>query len=433
MAIHSPFSSQRMASYPGFLPLLDFFLFPFLPSCWLDDRDPAPKKKNGFKHRANLERTEKRLSTGGGIETRHLFQSRSLIQLARQNRLVWNRHAQDLLELTAHSCYPSAMVKTACEPQQKISLSREHYHYTLSDIASCSYIRTMLDVVDLDQEDAPVEAKMVATVKEPQCLVFEWMDHDLRHVPSDHYRQNSILPKIIAKSVLSALTLFKSPFDAIHSGECAALSSTFGIYPAKWYTDINPNNVFLSDIDGLSPVVKLGDLGSSMFSFRTKSEAVLILIAMIEGYDECRLQCLQTRAPEVWQGLGCWHSSDVWSVRVTVRSYARPSSGSLLIKKLVHWLYPKTIFGFRDKILRGMTEAWCIAKIRRLVGLLGPQAIIKSVYEEDFLLAEVIATTTFSHPTTGVATQYIKSGTLRQELERLPGPKVSLDLLEFID
>ena len=42
-------------------------------------------------------------------------------------------------------------------------------------------------------------------------------------------------------------------------------------------------------------------------------------LVMREGYDEERIQSLPYRAPEVWRGLGCWHSSDIWSLGVTVR------------------------------------------------------------------------------------------------------------------
>lgn len=45
------------------------------------------------------------------------------------------------------------------------------------------------------------------------------MDHDLRSVPSHQFRENSNLPKIIAKSVLSALAILKTEYNAIHSGE----------------------------------------------------------------------------------------------------------------------------------------------------------------------------------------------------------------------
>lgn len=82
--------------------------------------------------------------------------------------------------------------------------------------------------------------------------------------------------------------------------------------------DINPNNIFLSSIDMPSPVVKVGDLGNSEHLLRRTPGTMLILAVLQEGYDKIRVQSLPTRAPEVWRGLGCWHSSDVWSVGVTV-------------------------------------------------------------------------------------------------------------------
>ena len=44
----------------------------------------------------------------------------------------------------------------------------------------------------------------------------------------------------------------------------------------------------------------------------------LTVVVLLEGFSQIRVQSLPTRAPEVWQGLGCWHSSDVWSLGVTV-------------------------------------------------------------------------------------------------------------------
>lgn len=83
-------------------------------------------------------------------------------------------------------------------------------------------------------------------------------------------------------------------------------------------------------------------------------------------------------------------------------------------------------------MVQGLTEAWCIAKIRRLVGPLGPP-INNPDYQEEFLIAEHLESTTFEHPDTKLETQFIKVGTLRQELEKLPGPKVSPDLKDFIE
>ena len=100
--------------------------------------------------------------------------------------------------------------------------------------------------------------------------------------------------------------------------------------------------------------------------------------------------------------------------------------------KLVHWLSPSIIFGPKDKIVEGLTEAWCLAKIRRLIGPLNPP-INNSDYQEEFLLAEHLESTSFEHPDTKLETQFIKVGTLRQELKRLPGPKVSPELIDFLE
>lgn len=100
--------------------------------------------------------------------------------------------------------------------------------------------------------------------------------------------------------------------------------------------------------------------------------------------------------------------------------------------KLAHWLAGKPIFGAKDKIVENLTEAWCIAKVRRLVGPLGPPANNPD-YEEEFVLAEHLDLTTFTHRDTGTETPFVKVGSLRQELERLPGSAVSPELLDFID
>ncbi|CAD6441363.1 42af014d-f82e-49a6-9a4e-116853ca4dfa [Sclerotinia trifoliorum] len=210
-------------------------------------------------------------------------------------------------------------------------------------------------------------------------LFFEWVENDLKSVPSSQFRTGH-LPKIVAKSVLEALALIQEKFKAIH-------------------IDVNPNNIFLSSIREPEPVVKLGDLGNML----------------VEGYDKIRLQSLETRAPEVWRGLDCWPASDVWSLGVT----------------LAHWLSGTTIFGPKDKMVQGLTEAWCIAKIQRLVGPV--EAPINPDYEDEFLITNHLETTTFIHPDTNLETQFIKKGTLREELERLQDPKVPSDLINFIE
>ena len=105
--------------------------------------------------------------------------------------------------------------------------------------------------------------------------------------------------------------------------------------------------------------------------------------------------------------------------------------GRWLTVKLAHWLSHSTIFGPHDKIVQDLTEAWCIAKIRRLVGPIEPP--IDSNYEEEFLLAEYLETSSFRQQEDSSERPFINVGTLRQELERLSAPRVSPGLLDFIE
>lgn len=266
------------------------------------------------------------------------------------------------------------VVKTEIDPEQ-FWLKRERYNHSLPAVASSHHIRRLFDVIKSEDKTDQSNAH------DSFCLVLEWMDHDLSKVCSEPYRSQSKLPRVIAKSILSALAVLKSEYNAIH-------------------TDINPNNVFLSGLSQPFPVVKIGDLGTMA----------------PEGYTKKRIQCLECRAPEVWRGLGCQHSSDVWSVAVT----------------LVHWLSPYTIFGKRDKAIEEFDEAWCIAKLHRLVGPVDPP-VDDEAYGFEFQLGEFLATSAFALPDKGdVETPFLTVGTLRQELERLPGSKVSPDLIDFI-
>lgn len=55
------------------------------------------------------------------------------------------------------------------------------------------------------------------TSEDPPCLVFEWMEHVLWNVRAEPYREKSVLPKMIARSVLEALDIFASA-NAMHTG-----------------------------------------------------------------------------------------------------------------------------------------------------------------------------------------------------------------------
>ena len=64
---------------------------------------------------------------------------------------------------------------------------------------------------------------------DPPCLVFEWMEHTLWNVRAEPYRQKSILPKMIARSVLEALNVFASA-NAMHTGLLSLLLKSLGWY-----------------------------------------------------------------------------------------------------------------------------------------------------------------------------------------------------------
>ncbi|OBT91281.1 hypothetical protein VE02_00377 [Pseudogymnoascus sp. 03VT05] len=131
------------------------------------------------------------------------------------------------------------------------------------------------------------------------------------------------------------------------------------------------------------------------------------------GEGECP-QTLETRAPEVWKGLGAWPSSDVWSVGVT----------------LVHWLMSKAIFGSRGKIIKDHTDAWCMAKLMRLRGRFDMTEDMDG-YKE-WRLATALEAMDFKDPKTGEMRPYIVSGTLEEELESLPHEFCSRECIEFI-
>ncbi|CAA9956983.1 CMGC/DYRK protein kinase [Pyrenophora teres f. maculata] len=262
-----------------------------------------------------------------------------------------------------------AVVKTANTDPEKMCLKREHRNYKIPAIASSPHIRAMCDTIHSKEEHDQDE--------EPSCLVFEWMHQDLNSVPPPEFRSNPKLPKVVSKAVLSALDVFKK-LDAIH-------------------TDISPNNIYLSNTDGVSPVAKLGDLGN----------------LIRDGSVTERIQCLPCRAPEVWQGHACRHASDVWSIGVTLTTKSSP----------------QLLFGEADKIILDHTEAWCIAKMIRLMG--GPigQPVDNETYQDEFGLAEQLAI--MDHP--GEDTKLITRDHWRKELEDVTDPPVPRDLLDFIE
>ncbi|KAI9843075.1 MAG: hypothetical protein M1837_006620 [Sclerophora amabilis] len=266
-----------------------------------------------------------------------------------------------------------AVIKHVPAGRSMTQYNRERRCYAFDSIAKSQSIRAMIELLN-HEEDA------VENAHQRQCMVFEWMDSDLWQLPSNRFRSGSLLPRIVARSVLQALEVFDGE-DGVH-------------------TDLNPNNVLVTEADGPSPVVKLGDLGNLMGAGPMKG----------------RFQGLTIRAPEVWRDVGITPRADVWSLGVT----------------LAHWMASKVIFGPSNKIIEGMTESWCIAKMIRLVGPIGDPDPAKTELVDEFALAKFLETETFVHPETGKVEKFIKLGTLREELEAVEGP-IDKSCIDFIE
>lgn len=111
-----------------------------------------------------------------------------------------------------------AVVKTVVCELENVALKREYNNYKNPDISSSPYIRTLYDVVGPFEE---VRHDGAANATEDSlCLVFDWMETDLRALSSHQYRRGSRLPNSVSKSVLSTLDIFRR-YNTIHTGKCS--------------------------------------------------------------------------------------------------------------------------------------------------------------------------------------------------------------------
>jgi serine/threonine protein kinase len=86
------------------------------------------------------------------------------------------------------------------------------------------------------------------------------------------------------------------------------------------------------------------------------------------------------------------------------------------------------LFGPADKIIEGQTEAWCIAKIIRLVGPL-VLPIDTQIYKDELELAEHLKV--MDHPLGFM--KLISRRHWRAQLQDIPDPPVPQNLLDFIE
>ena len=111
----------------------------------------------------------------------------------------------------------SAAIKTALD-DVKAALRRERNNHLIPGIRSSPWIRKQLDILQSNSDLRNNLQQADETDAAPPGMIFGWMEHDLWQVPSPRFRQNSVLPKVISRSVLSALALLKTQYDAVHTG-----------------------------------------------------------------------------------------------------------------------------------------------------------------------------------------------------------------------
>lgn len=121
-----------------------------------------------------------------------------------------------------------AIIKTCSTSGEQRSLLREYQHYQIPNIAASPYIRQMYEAIG-SFEDPGSNSKM--TADNQPCLVLEWLDHCLWNIKSDKFRSDpALIPKLVAQSVLSALTTFKQ-LGKVHTGRSGLFKSCKWISP----------------------------------------------------------------------------------------------------------------------------------------------------------------------------------------------------------
>ncbi|KAK2796593.1 hypothetical protein FQN51_009284 [Onygenales sp. PD_10] len=169
---------------------------------------------------------------------------------------------------------------------RRAPLEAEYREHLRAGISSCQYIRPLLDIIPgannsptgtKDYSDAAHKAHQV-----PAGLVFQWMEHNLYNFDPRIYRQDYVLAEAIVTGVLQALVPFEDS-KRVHS-------------------DIKPDNILINCHGPCTYEVKLSDLGESND----------------DGFSKTLTGSLLTRAPEVWEGKGYFHSSDLWALGVTL-------------------------------------------------------------------------------------------------------------------
>lgn len=147
-----------------------------------------------------------------------------------------------------------AVVKTT-DSTRRAFLKQEYEQHVKPHIRTSTYFRQIHDTINLD-------GATTWSSETPFCLVLEWMETTLAHIPSESYYQNPLIIYKIFEALLEGSAQL-ARYGQVHSGALCQ-PGDFGnrTLTRDNFPDFKPANILISALDGSSPPnVKIGDLG----------------------------------------------------------------------------------------------------------------------------------------------------------------------------
>ncbi|KAJ8066612.1 hypothetical protein OCU04_005659 [Sclerotinia nivalis] len=138
------------------------------------------------------------------------------------------------------------------------------------------------DVITTVGDEAMSEARHKGISNPPPYLALGWMEANLYEINLKKYKKDIILFEAIVTGILQSLV----PFESNH----------------RVHTDIKADNILI-DFPGPGVFkVKLGDLGCATY----------------DGFSDGLRGACGSAAPEVLEGKGYFHCSDIWALGITL-------------------------------------------------------------------------------------------------------------------
>ncbi|PGH05719.1 serine/threonine protein kinase [Helicocarpus griseus UAMH5409] len=271
---------------------------------------------------------------------------------------VNNVFKAEILGETSGRALKWATIKTA-SPRMQATLKNELDEYLKPNVSSCQHIRPLLDIITTSGDEAIPENISKASATPHHFL------------PSQTRKKDLVLSEAILTGILRALVLFE--------------------FNGRVHTDLKAGNILINCPKPAMYEVMLGDLGS----------------AMDNGFDDEPLGPPGLCAPEVFEGKGYYHGSDIWALGMTLLRQFNQNSFVYKLPPGSH--YPETIM---------------IAQLMRLYPNWVPQPVEGKICM-DMPLQEIFAKASDVKLLLPIAP-------LEQQLEDMNAPKELKDMLRLL-